>query len=136
MSAPTWSAQWHAAEPGAHAGYLDDLTALSARMLGWRDEIGLVPLAARWGWFGPGCMAGEAARGWPDLVPRVAARGWEQFAHRATPAAYDVVTALRRDPTPLHRISESGPPTGSRGCATRGVMFVWRPQTELLNLRR
>ncbi len=38
----------------AHAGYLDDMAGLSARMLGWRDTVGLVPLAARWGWFGPG----------------------------------------------------------------------------------
>ena len=99
----------------AHAAYLDDLAALSARMLGWRDEIGLVPLAARWGWFGPDCMAGEAARGWPDPVPRVAAHGWEQFAHKATPAAYDIVTALRRDPTPLVAAASATPMTFVHG---------------------
>ena len=99
----------------AHAGYLDDLAALSARMFGWRDEIGLVPLAARWGWFGPDCLAGEAARGWPDLVPRVAAHGWEQFAHTATPAAYDIVTGLRRDPTPLVAAASATPMTFVHG---------------------
>lgn len=84
----------------AHRTVLDDMAALSARMLGWRDLIGLVPLVARWGWFGPACLAAEAARGWPDLVPRVAAQGWERFAARAPRAARDVVDALRRDPGP------------------------------------
>ena len=85
----------------AHAGYLDDMAGLSARMLGWRDTVGLVPLAARWGWFGPRCLDAEAARGWPDLVPRIAAQGWDRFAERAPRAARDVVDALRRDPEPL-----------------------------------
>jgi len=116
----------------AHAGYLDDLAALSARMLGWRDQIGLVPLAARWGWFGPDCMAGEAARGWPDLVPRVAAHGWEQFAHTATPAAYDIVTALRRDPTPLVAAASATPMTFVHGDWKLGNVGTGRDRRTVL----
>ncbi|MGQ0573963.1 MAG: phosphotransferase family protein [Pseudonocardia sp.] len=87
--------------PEVHDGYLDDLAALSARMLGWRDDVGLVPLAARWGWFSAGCLAAEAERGWPDAVPPIAAQGWERFAQRAPRAVREVVDALRRDPSPL-----------------------------------
>lgn len=88
-------------DPAAHARHLDDMAALSARMLGWRDTVGLVPLAARWGWFGPRCLDAEAARGWPDPVPRVAAQGWERFAERAPRDARAVIDELRRDPSPL-----------------------------------
>lgn len=98
-----------------HRGYIDDLAALSARMLGWRDTIGLVPLAARWGWFGPECLAAEAARGWPDLVPRVAAQGWERFAERAPRAARDVVDALRGDSGPLVAAAAATPMTFVHG---------------------
>lgn len=99
----------------AHTGYLDDMAGLSARMLGWRDTIGLVPLAARWGWFGPECLDGEAARGWPDLVPRIAAQGWERFAERAPRDARDVVNALRRDPAPLVAAASATPMTFVHG---------------------
>ncbi|MDN5860478.1 MAG: phosphotransferase [Pseudonocardia sp.] len=84
-----------------HFGYLDDLAALSARMLGWRDDVGLVPLAARWGYFGPACLAVEAERGWPDTVPAIAARGWQRFAQRAPRDVWEIVDALRRDTSPL-----------------------------------
>ena len=51
----------------AHTGYLDDLAALSARMLGWRDEIGLVPRP-------PSARAGPTAAR-PIRLP-VARRTW------------------------------------------------------------
>jgi hypothetical protein len=99
----------------AHTSYLDDMAAVSARMLGWRDTIGLVPLAARWGWFGPGCLDAEAARGWPDLVPRIAAQGWERFTERAPRDARDVIDSLRRDPAPLVAAAASTPMTFVHG---------------------
>lgn len=102
--------------PGAaHRQYLDDLAALSARMLGWRDDVGLVPLAARWSWFSPACLAAEADRGWPDPVPAIAARGWERFAERAPRAAREVVDALRRDPSPLVAAAAATPLTFVHG---------------------
>jgi hypothetical protein len=101
--------------PEAHEGYLDDLAALSARMLGWRDDVGLVPLAARWGWFSPGCLAAEEERGWPDVVPPIAARGWQEFERRAPRAVREVVDALRRDPWPLVTAASATPMTFVHG---------------------
>lgn len=101
--------------PEAHVAYLDDLAALSARMLGWRDDVGLVPLAARWGWFSPACLAVEQARGWPDPVPRIAARGWEGFVRRAPRRVVDIVEALRRDTSPLVTAVSTTPMTFVHG---------------------
>jgi hypothetical protein len=102
-------------DPAAHTRHLDDMAALSARMLGWRDTVGLVPLATRWSWFGPGSLDAEAARGWPDLVPRVAAQGWERFAERAPRDAREVIDELRRDPGPLVAAAERTPMTFVHG---------------------
>lgn len=101
--------------PAAHLGYLDDIAALSARMLGWRDTIGLVPLAARWGWFNPAALAAEEKRGWPDLVPRVAADGWARFRDLAPPAVLRVVEELRADPLPLVEAAGRTPMTFVHG---------------------
>jgi len=101
--------------PEAHHGYLDDLAALSARMLGWRDDVGLVPLAARWGWFSEASLAVERERGWPDPVPPIAARGWAEFARRAPRRVADVVDALRRDPSPLVAAASTTPMTFVHG---------------------
>lgn len=98
-----------------HRRYLDDLAALSVRMLGWRDDVGLVPLAARWGWFSPGCLAAEEERGWPDAVPPIAARGWAEFARRAPRRVHEVVDALRRDPWPLVTAASATPMTFIHG---------------------
>ena len=84
-----------------HLAFLDDLAALSARTLGWRDDVGLVPLANRWTWFNHASLAVEAERGWPDPVPRIAADGWARFEQRAPADVRAVVDALRHDPSPL-----------------------------------
>jgi hypothetical protein len=84
-------------------------------LLGWRDDVGLVPLAARWGWFSPGCLAAEEERGWPDAVPPIAARGWQEFARRAPRAVREVVDALRHDPSPLVKAASATPMTFVHG---------------------
>lgn len=119
----------------AHRHYLDDLAALCARMLGWRDDVGLVPLAARWSWFSPACLAAEADRGWPDAVPPIAARGWTRFGQRAPRAAREVVDAVRRDPSALVAAAAATPQTfvhgdwklGNVGTAADGrtVLIDW-----------
>lgn len=78
-----------------HLSFLDDLAALSARLWGWRDTVGLLPLAQRWGWFNEHCLDAEKARGWPDAVPRIAADGWARFAERAPDAVVRVINELR-----------------------------------------
>lgn len=102
-------------DPATHARFVDDLAALSARMLGWRDDVGLVPLAARWGWFGDASLEVERERGWPDAVPPIAARGWAEFARRAPRRVRDVVDALRRDVSPLVDAAAATPMTFVHG---------------------
>jgi hypothetical protein len=84
-----------------HLGFLDGIAALSARMWEWEDTIELLPHRLRWAWFGDAQLEGEAALGFPEAVPRIAHEGWARFADRAPRDVVDVVTALRRDPTPL-----------------------------------
>jgi len=118
-----------------HLGYLDDLAALSAQMLGWHDDLGLMPLPSRWSWFNPACLEVEAERGWPDLVPRLAYEGWARFAELVPTAVLDVVEDLRRDPSPLVTAVRETPTTfvhgdwklGNIGTAADGrtVLIDW-----------
>jgi phosphotransferase family enzyme len=84
-----------------HLTLIDDLAALSARMWGWKDDVGLVPLETRWTWFNHASLAQEQERGWPDPVPKIAFDGWERFARRAPADVFETIDALRRDPGPL-----------------------------------
>jgi hypothetical protein len=84
-----------------HALLLDDLAALSARMWGWTDDVGLTPVEARWTWFNHASLAVEEARGWPDPVPLIASNGWQQFAERVPAEVFAVVDDLRHSPAAL-----------------------------------
>ena len=74
-----------------------------------RQDLGLLPYAARWAWFGHGALEGERALGWPEQVPRLADEGWARFAERASGDVVGVVDALRRDVTPLADALRSTP---------------------------
>lgn len=118
-----------------HLTYLDDMARLSARTLGWRDDVGLVPLGNRWTWFNHASLQVEAARGWPDPVPKVAFGGWARFAERAPADVVAVVDALRRDPWPLVSRAQDSPQSfvhgdwklGNVGTASDGrtVLIDW-----------
>ena len=84
-----------------HLAYLDDMATLSARTLGWRDDVGLVPLGNRWAWFNHASLQIERDRGWPEPVPKIAHEGWARFAARAPRDVLAVVDGLRHDPSPL-----------------------------------
>jgi len=84
-----------------HVQLIDDLATLSARMWGWKDEVGLVPLDNRWTWFNHVSLGVEEERGWPDPVPKIAHDGWMRFARRAPRDVFETIDALRRDPAPL-----------------------------------
>lgn len=84
-----------------HLAFLDHLAALCAATWGWRDDVGLLPYAARWAYFGAAAIEAERVLGFPERVPRVAASGWERFATVAPRGVVAVVDELRRDPTPL-----------------------------------
>jgi hypothetical protein len=118
-----------------HQRFLDHLATLSARMWGWRDDIGLLPYAARWGWFTPTMIEAERALGWPEAAPRLASEGWVRFAARVPSSVHDVVRSLLRDVTPLVDALRSTPQTflhgdwklGNLGTAADGrtVLLDW-----------
>ena len=81
-----------------HAAFLDHMAELSARLWGWTDTVGLTPPSVRWCMFGDGMLACEEARGWPDEVPPIVARGWSAFAERAPADVRDAVAGVRAAP--------------------------------------
>ena len=83
--------------PDQHLQLLDHLAALHAAAWGWRDTVGLVPVANRYSFFGPAAMACEAAL-------RLPATGTRHRGRRLAPA--------RR------RVARSWPTRCAR-CATR-----------------
>jgi hypothetical protein len=87
--------------PEDHAQIVGDLAALSARLWGWRDDQGLVPLENRFSWFNPGCIEVERERGWPVPVPKIAAEGWERFAARVPGDVARTIDDLRHDVSPI-----------------------------------
>jgi hypothetical protein len=62
-----------------HTRFVDHMAAMHAEFWGWRDEVGLTPLATRYLVFSPAVAAAEAARGSGAVVPRVMARGWDRL---------------------------------------------------------
>jgi hypothetical protein len=120
---------------GRHAAFIDDLAALSARMWGWKDDVGLTPLECRWTWFNHASLAVEESRGWPDPIPLIAHKGWLQFAERVSGPVLDVIESLRRTPDDLVAAVRSTPMTfvhgdwklGNVGTASDGrtVLIDW-----------
>lgn len=118
-----------------HLQFLDHVAALSARLWGWRDDVGLLPYASRWQWFGPHTIEAERALGWPEPVSRLAAEGWERFAVRAPADVASGVDELRHDLTPLVGALAATPSTflhgdwklGNLGTAPGGrtVLIDW-----------
>jgi hypothetical protein len=122
-------------ELAQHLSLIDDLAALSARMWGWTDDVGLVPLETRWTWFNHASLAVEAQRGWPDPVPKIAYDGWERFQRLAPADVYQTIDALRTSPAPLVAAMRQTPLTfvhgdwklGNLGTAADGrtVLIDW-----------
>jgi hypothetical protein len=90
--------------PAEHDLFVDHLAGWCAATWGFRDDPDdavLLPYAARWAVFGQPGLDGEAALGWPERVPSIAAAGWARFWERAPRSTANVVRELWRDPTPL-----------------------------------
>ena len=81
-------------------GFVDHLAALHAGTWGWHDDVGLLPVANRYSFFGPAALACEAALGFPQPVPRIATDGWLRLDD-ASPALADALRPLRTAPWPL-----------------------------------
>jgi hypothetical protein len=85
-----------------HSRFLDHMAQLHATFWGWRDDVGLISLSARYLMFSPAVAADEAARGNDAFVPRAMADGWRRLPD-VSPRMADVVLPLLGDPSPLVR---------------------------------
>jgi hypothetical protein len=83
-----------------HLRFVDHMAALHAAFWGWRDEVGLTPLAIRYLMFSPAVAKGEAARSSAAVVPKVMAQGWDRLPAASTRLA-ELVLPLLDDPVPL-----------------------------------
>lgn len=115
-----------------HRQLLDDMAALAARTWGWAGHPALLPYGNRWLPFGEAAMADEAARGFPDEVPRIAAAGWERFAERAPKQGRDTVLTLRRELTPLVDALASTPTSFLHGDWKMGNLGIGRDGRSVL----
>jgi len=92
-----------------HAAFLDHVTAMCARTWGWHDDFGLMPYPARWGLASFAAVECERTLGWPEAVPEIMDRGWQQFVARAPADVADVIKLLCRDQSPLSAALSSTP---------------------------
>jgi hypothetical protein len=109
-----------------HAAFLDHMAAIAARFWGWSDTAGLLPASLRYTFCGPGMLEVEAAHGWPEDVPRIAAAGWARFAERVPAEVRDVVEGLRRRPWELADALAATPATFLHGDWKMGNLG-WHP---------
>jgi hypothetical protein len=79
---------------------LDHLAGLHAATWGWHDDVGLLPVANRYSFFGPAALECEAQLGFPSPVPRIATEGWLRLDD-AAPELADALRPLRAAPWPL-----------------------------------
>ena len=98
-----------------HFGFLAGIAGLAAATWGWDEGVGLLPPHWRWSFFSPCVLEAEEALGYPEPVPRIAAEGWRRFRELGPRHVVDVVEALLRDPSPLHRAVSATP-----GCLLHG----------------
>jgi hypothetical protein len=97
-----------------HLRFLDHLAAFHAACWGWRDTVGLIPLANRYSFFGPQALACEAALGFPQPVPRIATVGWELLG-RVAPRMAGALARLRAAPYPVFEALAATPFTFLHG---------------------
>jgi hypothetical protein len=86
--------------PEQHLRLLDHLAVLHATTWGWHDDVGLLPVANRYSFFGPAAMECEAALGFPQPVPAIAVDGWRRLDD-ASPELADALRPLRHAPWAL-----------------------------------
>jgi hypothetical protein len=93
-----------------HAVFIRHLALMHAANMGWRDDLGLYPLARRPLFFAPANIAPELVR--DDVPPtlEVAKRGWVLLPERDA-ALFELVSAVHRDPTTLAGLLAETPQT-------------------------
>ena len=85
---------------GQHRRFLDHMALLHATFWGWRDQIGLTPLANRYLAMTPAVAAAEAALGSTAQVPPLLSVGWSLLPAVA-PALAAAVLPLLDEPSAL-----------------------------------
>lgn len=116
-----------------HRQLLDHMAALSAAFWEPTELPELLSLESRWSAFGPGWLAAEEALGWPEEVPRIAARGWARFDERVPADVAELVTALRHDLGPLVVAARRTPQAFLHGDWKLGNLGVAGDRTILLD---
>jgi hypothetical protein len=93
-----------------HGVFIRHLAMMHAANLGWRDDLGLYPLARRPLFFAPATIASELAR--DDVSPtlRVAEQGWALLAERDA-ALSELVSEVHRDPSTVTDLLAETPQT-------------------------
>jgi hypothetical protein len=77
---------------GQHGGFVEHLAALAAAFWGWRDAIGLTPMASRLRFFAPDNIAPELTAAEVPAPIAAADAGWQRLASRAP----DLAAVARR----------------------------------------
>lgn len=116
-----------------HRQLLDHLADLAAAFWEPTGLPELLSLESRWSAFGPGWIASEESRGWPDAVPRIAADGWARFVERAPGDVVDLITDLRADVDPLVAAARRTPQAFLHGDWKLGNLGVAGVRTVLLD---
>ena len=93
-----------------HASFIEHMAEMHAHFWGWRDTVGLSPLAHRWRFFAPDNIEAELRR--PEVPPVVAVadEGWARLRERA-PRFADIASTIHADPHPLARALSDTPLT-------------------------
>jgi hypothetical protein len=115
-----------------HLQLVDGMAALAARTWGWLGHPALLPFGNRWLPFGEVAMADEAARGWPNEVPVIAAEGWRRFLEHAPAPAREIVLALRHDLAPLVEALAATPTSFLHGDWKMGNLGIGRDGRSVL----
>jgi hypothetical protein len=83
-----------------HLGFLDHMASLHARFWGWRDTIGLTPMAMRYREFAPAAARCELEAGLVNPMAQSIVEGWEVLGTKA-PGTARAIGSLLEDPRPL-----------------------------------
>jgi hypothetical protein len=114
--------------PEEQERFVDHLAGWCASTWGFRDDSltgpGLQPYAIRWAYFAKTTLDGEAAMGWKEPVPRIAAEGWARFWERAPRSTATIIEELWRESAPLAAALRSTPSCLLHGDAKASNMGI------------
>lgn len=122
-------------DPALHHSMLDHVAQMHAAFWGFRDHLGLFPLAHHYMLLTPAMAELEMATGAADPVPPAVLDGWNRMAVRF-PAQARELLQLSRDPTPLVEHLQAGPATLLHGDLKFGNMGGTSSRTFLLDWDR